>query len=488
MGQSAGYRVRTLPVKEARELRGRTRNRGAASVVLLALVAGMELAVGPVAAAPHAADRVDGVWRVDGYGTVLSVEDGRLQEYQATAVSCLRGDTARRTGQSGSGSVTYTGDDATVYRIRPAAGGAGAILHFDGSVGDRRLLRLPALPASCAKAAPTGAPATFDVFWQTFEENYPFFAAKQIDWQAVRDRYRPRVHDGMPDTELFALLWEMVLPLYDAHVGIDAGNTGGFGQSRPGTMIPGPGLDQQAQAFVEQHDLLGTRLRTFANGRIGYARLLDGTGYLRISGFGGYDGNSPTYARNSAILDQTLSQVIRPGLRGLVLDLRINGGGSDALALQVAECLTDRAYVAYVKRARNDLTDPGRHTRPQPVRVQPTPDRFRYTGPVAVLTGGETYSAGETLTQALIQRPARIVRIGQNTQGVFSDVLERILPNGWTFGLPSEEYLTPSDGETFDGEGIPPDIRVGNFVQEIAKGTHDSAFAQALALIRCQAE
>ncbi|WP_257016201.1 hypothetical protein [Streptomyces sp. Ag82_O1-15] len=207
----------------------------------------MELAVGPVAAAPHAADRVDGVWRVDGYGTVLSVEDGRLQEYQATAVSCLRGDTARRTGQSGSGSVTYTGDDATVYRIRPAAGGAGAILYFDGSVGDRRLLRLPALPASCAKAAPTGAPATFDVFWQTFEENYPFSAAKKIDWQAVRDRYRPRVHDGMPETELFALLREMVLPLYDAHVGIDAGNTGGFGQSRPGTVIPGPGLDQQAR-------------------------------------------------------------------------------------------------------------------------------------------------------------------------------------------------------------------------------------------------
>jgi C-terminal processing protease CtpA/Prc len=47
-----------------------------------------------------------------------------------------------------------------------------------------------------------------------------------------------------------------------------------------------------------------------------------------------------------------------------VLDLRINGGGSDALALQVAERLTDRAYVAYAKRARNDPTDPGRHTRP----------------------------------------------------------------------------------------------------------------------------
>lgn len=180
--------------------------------------------------------------------------------------------------------------------------------------------------------------------------------------------------------------------------------------------------------------------------------------------------------------------MIRPGLRGLVLDLRINGGGSDALALQVAGRLTDRAYVGYAKRARNDPADPGRHTRPQPVLVQPAADRFRDTGSVAVLIGAETYSAGETLTQALMQRPLRTVRIGQNTQGVFSDVLERILPNGWTFGLPNEEYLTPSGGKTFDGEGIPPDIRTGNFLQEIAKGNHDSAYAQALAVIRRHAE
>ncbi|MFE4874922.1 S41 family peptidase [Streptomyces sp. NPDC056682] len=457
------------------------------AVALLALVAGTELAVGPVAAAPRAADGVDGVWRVDGYGTVLSIADGQLQEYQTTAVSCLRGDTARRTGQAG-GAVSYAGGDATVYRVRPAAGGASATLHFDGSVGDRGLRRLPALPAGCARTAPTGALATFDVFWETFEENYPFFDAKKIDWQAVRDRYRPRVHDGMPDAELFALLRELVVPLYDAHVTVDAGDTGHFGQSRPGTTPPGPGLDLSAQRFVEQHDLAGMRLRTFANGRIGYADLPDRTGYLRISGFGGYDATSPAYARNSAVLDQTLSQVITPGLRGLVLDLRVNGGGSDALALQVAERLTDRPYVAYAKRARNDPADPGRHTRPQAVRVRPSPDRFRYTGPVAVLTGGETYSAGETLTQALMGRPARTVRIGQNTQGVFSDVLERVLPNGWTFGLPNEEYLTPSGGKTFDGAGIPPDIRTGNFLEEIAEGSDDSAFARALAEMRHHAK
>ncbi|MFI6054573.1 S41 family peptidase [Streptomyces violascens] len=447
------------------------------------MAVGTVLAAGPAAAAPQATDRVDGAWRSDGYDTVLSIEDGQLREYQTTAVSCLPTDTARLTGHGDQGSVTYTGDDATVYRIRPGAGGARATLHFDGSVGDRTLRRLPALPGKCAKTAPTGKLATFDVFWQTFEENYPFFAAKKIDWQAVRDRYRPKVHDDMPDSQFFALLREMVLPLYDAHVHIDAGDTGSFGQSRPGTLIPSSTLDQQAQRFIEQHDLGDTQLRQYANGRIGYAELPDGIGYLRISGFGGYDKDSPTYARNSAVLDQALSEAIRPGLHGLVVDLRINGGGSDALALQVAERLTDHPYFAYAKRARNDPATPDRFTRPQQVRVQPAPDRFRYTGPVAVLTGGETYSAGETLTQALMQRPAKTVRIGQNTQGVFSDVLERRLPNGWAFGLPNEEYLTPS-GQTFDGDGIPPDILTGNFPQEITAGIHDSAFTQALAALR----
>ncbi|MDX2591537.1 hypothetical protein PV343_04470 [Streptomyces sp. WI03-4A] len=57
------------------------------------------------------------------------------------------------------------------------------------------------------------------------------------------------------------------------------------------------------------------------------------------------------------------------------------------------------------------------------------------------------------------------------------------MPDGWTFGLPNEEYLTPS-GTTFDGPGIPPDIRAGDFVHDISRGTPDSAFTQALAALR----
>jgi len=43
---------------------------------------------------------------------------------------------------------------------------------------------------------------------------------------------------------------------------------------------------------------------------------------------------------------------------------------------------------------------------------------------------------------ALMGRAPHVTQIGLNTQGVFSDVLGRRLPNGWRFGLPNEVYLT----------------------------------------------
>ena len=53
--------------------------------------------------------------------------------------------------------------------------------------------------------------------------------------------------------------------------------------------------------------------------------------------------------------------------------------------------------------------------------------------------------------------------VGGNTQGVFSDVLGRQLPD--------EEYLTPSES-TYDITGIPPDIQVSTLKPEqCADGT-----------------
>ncbi|MEV6561075.1 S41 family peptidase [Nocardia sp. NPDC051756] len=412
-----------------------------------------------------------GFWQVDDYGSVLSVHADTLETYQVTALSCMKDETATRSGNPGS----YVTEGKDVLTLRPGDHADRAALHIDGSPGDRRLRRIPGLPERCDNAT---EPTTFDVFWQTFQENYPFFAAKGIDWQQVRDRFRDRADLAErrgDDAELFATLRDMVAPLDDAHVVVSAGERGFFGAGRPGTTPPSPQLDQQVKELVQRRDLRHS-LTEFANGRIGYADIPgQDYGYLRVSSFSGYTAER-TFAADSAELDRALDAIFtadRLGrLRGLVLDLRINGGGSDSLGLQLAARLTDRPYFAYAKQTRS--------TEPQPQRVEPA--RAGFAGPLAILTGGSTVSAGETFTQAMLERPSRTTRIGQSTQGVFSDVMERKLPGprhaDWWFGVPNEEFLT-SDGQTFDGTGIPPELTEPVLTDEEFAQQRDSAFDRA---------
>ncbi|WP_167472643.1 S41 family peptidase [Nocardia arthritidis] len=410
----------------------------------------------------------DGVWEVTDYGTVLDVRGDLLQTYQVTSISCLKGDA----GTGPDHRFTLPGSD--VYTVRPGAGPDRALLHVDGSPGDLALRRLPRLPEAC-DAPP---PPAFDVFWQTFREHYPFFAMKGVDWQQVRDRFRERAVTA-DDPGLFAALRDMVAPLNDMHVMVSAGDLGRFTMVRPGTEMPTRDLDTKVREHIRRRDLGDQPFTEFAGGRIAFATLPGHPeyGYLRVSGFAGYTA-AHTFAADSAELDRAMDAILTPGLlgrmRGLILDLRVNGGGADSLGLQLAGRLTDRAYFAYTKKtagtdARTFSVEPG---------------RTRYTGPVAILTGGSTVSAGETFTQAMMRRPGKTVRIGQPTQGVFSDVLERKLPGAghddWAFALPNEIFLT-ADGRAFDGTGIPPELAEPVFTDEEFAQDRDSAFDRAVA-------
>ena len=105
-----------------------------------------------------------------------------------------------------------------------------------------------------------------------------------------------------------------------------------------------------------------------------------------------------------------------------------------------------------------------------------------FRGPVVELTGPLTISGGETFTQALMGRTPHITRIGENTLGVFSDVLGRRLPNGWFFGLPNEVYRT-SEGRAFDGIGIPPDIPIYVFTAEDLAAGKDRALERGIEVL-----
>ncbi|MFF7592250.1 S41 family peptidase [Kitasatospora purpeofusca] len=470
-----------------------TRAAGVAAVAL-AVTAGTIGTAGAVGAAPDGdgdarrpgVNRLEGVWQTAGYGIVVEIHGTAFTTYDVTRISCTPGfysgtqvgapgrDGTVRYGQTGkayaSSSLTPRGHDQAVYKE-------------DGAASVRDLTRLPGgLPARCRQPAPQDALATFDRFWATFEENYPFFAAKGVDWRAKGAEARAGITQQTSTDDLQKILVGLLEPLGDAHTALgrkrpDGGYDGVFGGLRPGTAEPTDEVREQAARAVAAQ--LVSPERTFGRGLLGVGELPGGIGYLRVSAFDGYVEDGP-YQDHAAELDTALDALLAhpERLNGVVVDLRLNGGGSDELGLRIASRLTDRPFLAYRKVARNDPADPTGFTRPQPSVVRPAVGTTRYTGPVALLTAGSTVSAGETFTQAMAERRPAPVRVGENTQGVFSDIMFKPVSAELVAVLPNEKFLTRS-GSTFDGPGIPPNVRTPVFTPEELSQGRDSALTEA---------
>jgi hypothetical protein len=422
---------------------------------------------------------VDGVWRTDGYSWIVSVRNGQAETYDMTSLSCLPNRTLTQVEEPGpDGSVQFGDERGAVETLHRTPDGKGA-LRLLGTAADIDLVPMPELPEMCTRPVPADPISTFDVFWATFAENYNSTIRKNIDWNAVRDRYRPMVNANTTPEELYRILVDMIEPLGDGHAVIDAGDES-FAGKRPGTRDEDDVSRRDATDAVDAHlrqDLGVSDIQSFANNRIAYADLPGGLGYLRLTSFDEYDPHDNRFPANSAVLARTLDSIFTQARinawRGLIIDVRFNTGGDDELGLQLASRLTDTPYTAYTKQARNNPNDPTSYGRLRTVAVTPYAG-LRYTGPVRLLTSDLTVSAGETFTEAMLGRTPTPSRVGTATQGVFSDDMDRKLPNGWSFTLGNEEYFAP-DGTDYEGRGVPPTIETPVFTREELAQHRDSA-------------
>jgi C-terminal processing protease CtpA/Prc len=215
----------------------------------------------------------------------------------------------------------------------------------------------------------------------------------------------------------------------------------------------------------------------FCNRHLQYGHINNSIGYLRILSFGGYSRHNDLKALESA-MDKIFTDA---NLRSLVVDVRLSFGGSDELGLAIARRLASREYLAYTVQARSDSLKGDRWTPGDPIFVRPSA-RPSFHGPVIELISSITMSAAETFSEALMGRTPHVIRIGENTQGVFCDILDRHLPNGWTFGLPNAVYRT-ADGRAFDARGIPPDIDTPEFTTADIAAGKDPAMAKAVQIL-----
>jgi carboxyl-terminal processing protease len=170
-------------------------------------------------------------------------------------------------------------------------------------------------------------------------------------------------------------------------------------------------------------------------------RLLQGdVGYVHIKAF-----NDNT----SADLDRFLQEFARGGkgqLKGLVLDLRDNGGGYLNQAVEVVDrFLTDGVIVATVEGATG---------RREEQRAQRAGTEQPY--PIVVLVNGSSASASEIVAGAL-RNQNRAIIVGERSFGKGS--VQHLYPNKDTskLKLTVAKYLTPGD-QSIQNVGISPDI------------------------------
>jgi hypothetical protein len=452
-----------------------------------------------VLSTPAAAQSLDGFWLADGYGLLLEIDSAKMSTSQITSMSCVPWWTANRSdGDLSKTDVVFNRGDAGI-RLTLGSSPETLLMREGPSVSRVSLRRISARPATCAETLPNTPLKNYIVFWQTYAEQFALFPVYRTDWTAVDRKYRPRVTASTTAEELFDILREMILPFHNAHTNINAPSIhrqyiGYRTASDIGRRLEATSsfsIDEILGLFNRQaqrtKDIIESKysdgkLRPYVNDMIHFGMLRDSIGYMRILAFDGYtkDGG---FEQGAIALENALDDIFKDAnqMKGLIIDVRVNTGGADPLCLAIASRLSGAKYLAYSKVARHNLTGPLRFTAPQPGWVEVS-TRPGYRGAVVLLIGPDTLSGGETFAMALMGRTPKVTFVGENSQGVFSDVWGRKLPNGWTFGLPTELYLTSSE-KSFDGRGVPPHIRVPVYpAGDLARG-RDGALERAIKVL-----
>jgi hypothetical protein len=431
-----------------------------------------------LAVAPAMAQSLEGVWRSEGYGDLYVIKNGEVKTFEVTSTTCMPGFTATQSaGATADREATFKAVGSRQFFIRSGGAKDKKVLHVEGAEGDRVIDRISRVPEVCDHPLADTPQNNFEVFTRTWAEQYISFDLHHADWEKIVAANRPKVTAETTPAELFDLFVGMIQPFGDAHTSINAQS---IGKNFKGFKL---GETRSPKSVLEVTDRLYLKggLESSCQNQVQYGHIDETTGYLRVLSFGRFSAagdHASGVAELHAALDKAFSD---KRLKALVIDVRINGGGSDALGLAIASRLTDRGYLAYSKVARADPVDHNKWT--PPVASAVTPGRQpRFLGAIVELTGPSTVSAGETFTQGLMGRTPHITRIGENTQGVFADVLGRKLPNGWRFGMPNEVFLTPQ-GSAFDGPGIPPDIQIPVFAPADLAAGKDPAMAKALEIL-----
>ena len=289
--------------------------------------------------------------------------------------------------------------------------------------------------------AVSSAATNFETLWKEFDTRYSFFEVKKINWDSLHGVYGAQVSSQMSDGQLFQILSAMLGVLKDGHVNLIT-PVGTYFYTGWYTRYPTNFLGTTAIARY-----LSSDYGTTAGGYMRYGKISGDLGYLYIG---------PNLTGDAVVWGQAIDVIMDSlkATRGIVVDIRNNGGGNDGLGNIVAGRFADQQRTYGYIRWRNgplhsDFTDYQAGT------VQPQGPR-QFTKPVALLTNRHCFSSAEG-TILMFKALPNVTVIGDTTGGGSANPISLTLPNGWSYSV-SRWIQYTAQKTVFEGAGLPPDI------------------------------
>ena len=314
------------------------------------------------------------------------------------------------------------------------------------------ILLIVLILASCTKVeiydnTPMG---NFEALWNIMDEQYCFFDYKAeeygLDWDAVYHDYKRKIDNNMSSAGLFEVLGDMLDELRDGHVNLYAAHdVARYWDFHEGYAT---NFSNEIQARY-----LGTDYKIASGLR--YTILPDNIGYIYVSSFSNSIGEGN--------LDECLHALAL--CRGLIIDVRGNGGGNLSYAETLAARFTnERVLTGYIchktGKGHSDFSSP------EPVYLESS-NHIRWQKPVCVLTNRSSYSATNDFVKIMRTLP-RVTIVGDRTGGGSGLPFSSELPNGWSVRFSAcPAFATDMQHTEF---GIDPDVPAEMTDEDRAQG------------------
>ncbi len=167
-------------------------------------------------------------------------------------------------------------------------------------------------------------------------------------------------------------------------------------------------------------------------------------------------------------VEQALKQLLANKPRGLIWDLRYNGGGLMNATQQVLDLFLDEGVAFYARTKDGNL-----------IPYKTSSGGIAEKIPLVVLIGPHTYSAPETAAASIADR-GRGKLIGEQTHGKGSILTTIGLADGSAIRMTVARWLSPVHQTSYEGNGVLPDI----VVKDDPGGSTDAVLESAVDYLR----